>query len=447
MSVLGLLKGSQSVWLGLVGSLSVGWASCQPEYSFDPGGWSVGWVNTIGRVVQSPVGKLMLVWGVLILLWAWWRLYEDRARLTIKPAIVLAIWSLPLLLVPSVLSQDAVLYADLGWTLSTGADPYHVGLAMSGGPFARGVDPLWVGQGVAYPPVSLLLDQAVVSLTGAQPYWSVVAMRIPAILSVAAMLWLVPRIAKRLGVPTDSAVILGVLNPLVVLHFIGGAHSDAPMVALVLLAVWAVVMRPAWWMTFFVAPAIVGLAICVKQQAGLAVVAVAGLPVAAALSAMPLPRRLWTLAWRTTLVTLAAVTTFVGLSVATGIGFGWTRWLDVMGRAGTMAPLGLVDSLWAIANGAAGTSLSLAGRPSTYVLAAVVVLILVRFADRPLAALGWGSFSVAVLGQALQPWYLPLGLVVLALVPITRRQQYLAFGFGAVFVLVNALQTGLWHGQ
>jgi hypothetical protein len=77
----------------------------------------------------------------------------------------------------------------------------------------------------------------------------------------------------------------------------------------------------------------------------------------------------------------------------------------------------------------------------------VVVLILVRFADRPLAALGWGSFSVAVLGQALQPWYLPLGLVVLALVPITRRQQYLAFGFGAVFVLVNALQTGLWHGQ
>lgn len=447
MSVLGSLRKLPALWIGLVGTISVAWGSCHPEFSFDSRGWSQGWVNAIGLALPSPIDKLLIEWGVLILVWGWWQLYADRERAAINPAIVLAVWSLPLLLVPPVLSQDAGLYADLGWTMSSGADPYRVGLAMSGGPFVPGVDPLWAGSGVAYPPVSLLIDQAIVTITGAHPYWSVVAMRIPAVLGTAAMLWLVPRIATRVGVPSHTAVILGVLNPLVLLHFVGGAHSDALMVALVLAATWAVVSRPAWWMTFLVAPAIVGLAISVKQQAGLAVVAVAGLPVATALASMPLWRRLWTLAWRTVLVTVTAVGTFVGVSLWSGLGFGWTNGVDVMGRAGTLAPFGMVDHLWEWATGGSGAALGLAGRPSTYILVGVVVFILVRFADRPLSAVAWGSFSVAVLGQALQPWYLPLGLALLALVPLTRRQRYLVFGFAAVFVVWNALQTAVWHGQ
>lgn len=437
----------QALWIGLIGTISVAWGSCHPEFSFDTHGWGQHWVDTVGLAAPSPIDRLLIELGAVALVWGWWQLYTDRVKTPIRSTIVLTVWSLPLLFVPPVLSQDAVLYADLGWTMLRGADPYSVGLAMAGGPFVPGIDPLWAGSGVAYPPVSLLINQGVVTLTGAHPYWSVVAMRIPAVLGVIAMLWMVPRIAMKLGVPSDTAVILGVLNPLVLLHFVGGAHSDAPMVALVLFAIWAVMARPTWWMTFVVAPVIVGVAIAVKQQAGLAVVAVAGLPVAAVLASMPLWRRLWALAWRSVLVTVAAAGTFIGLSLLSGLGFGWTKWLDVMGLAGTPAPMGMVDHLWAVATGASDATMSLAGRPSTYVLVGVVVFILVRFADRPLSAAGWGSLSVAVLGQALQPWYVPLGLVLLALVPLTRRQRNLVFGFAAVFVFWNAAQTATWHGQ
>jgi hypothetical protein len=439
MSAIGSLKALRSLWVGLLGSISVAWASCAPGRSFDSRGWNEGWANSLGHLLPYPADGMLLKLGVLVFVGGWLLLYVDRDRLPVKPAVVLAVWSLPLLFVPPVLSQDAALYADIGWTMQSGANPYEAGLALSGGPFAAGVDPAWAGSGVPYPPLSLLLDQAVVTTTGARSYWSVVAMRVPALMSVATMLWLVPRIAARVGVPGKVALILGVLNPLVILHFVGGAHSDALEVALVLLAVWAVLAQPTQWMTFVVSPVVIGLAMAVKPQAGLAVVAVAGLPVADALAAMPRLGRWLTLAWRMALVSVVTVTTFVVVSLGTGLGFGWVKWLDLMGRAPTLAPMAIVDYRWLAAWGAVSSDVSLAARPSTYILAAVVVLILFRFADRPLAAAGWGSFAVAVLGQALQPWYLPLGLVLLALVPLTKRQGYLAYGFAAVFLVLSVL--------
>ena len=75
--------------------------------------------------------------------------------------VVLGLWSLPLLLVPPVLSADAVLYADLGWIVHQGQNPYLVGLTGAGGPYAPHVDPPWAGGGVAYPPLALLINAAV----------------------------------------------------------------------------------------------------------------------------------------------------------------------------------------------------------------------------------------------------------------------------------------------
>ena len=71
----------------------------------------------------------------------------------------------------------------------------------------------------------------------------------------------------------------------------------------------------------------------------------------------------------------------------------------------------------------------------------------VRFADRPLSLVAWGSLAIAVLGQALHPWYLPWSLALLALIPLTRRQRYWVFGFAIAFCIWNAIQTVIWHGQ
>lgn len=441
---------SRGVWLGVVGSLLVAWGSCHPEFSFAPDGWPSDAVNAVGLAAPLPWNRVVLIAGTVLLTWAWWHVRPTRDRAPVHAGTTLALWSLPLLLVPPVLSPDAVLYADLGWTLSTGANPYDVGLATSGGPFAHQVDPLWAGSGVAYPPLTLRLNQLVVAATGAHPYWSVVAMRVPALLAVAAMLFLVPRIASLLGMPRRSAVWLGVLNPLLVLHFIGAAHNDAPMVATTLAAIWVVLRRPGPWTAFLAGPVLVGVAMAFKQQGGLAVVAVAGLPVAAALAALPLGRRLWLLGRRTVLATLVALASFAAVSLASGLGFGWVEWLDLMGLANTPAPLALLAKggalLWSSAGGSYTGYLILAGRVGTLVLLAVLAWIGVRFADRPLSLVAWGSLVIAVLGQALHPWYLPWSLALLGLVPLTRRQRWWVFGFAITFGVWNAIQTAIWHG-
>lgn len=442
---------SPGVWVGFVGSIAVGWGSCHPEFSFDPNGWPAAVVNQLGRAAALPWDRVLIVVGVLALVWGWWRIRPTATRAPVHTATTLALWSLPLLLVPPVLSPDATLYADLGWTLHSGANPYLVGLAASGGPFVGQVDQLWAGSGVAYPPLTLLLTQFLGALTGFHPYWTVVAMRLPAIVAVAAMAWLVPRIATLVGVPARGAVWLGVLNPLLVLHFVGGAHNDAPMVAASLAAVWVAVRWPGRWAHFIVAPLLVGLAMSLKQQGGLTVIAVAGLPVAASLVTLPLAKRLWLLGWRTAVVTAVAGFGFAAISLASGLGFGWTGWLDLMGLASTPAPLAMIAKLGAMIVAAAGGSptsfLILAGRITTAILLIVLIWIVVHFSDRPLSAVAWGSLAVAVLGQALHPWYLPWSLALLGLIPLTRRQRYAVFGLAIAFCVWNAIQTVIWHGQ
>lgn len=442
---------SRGVWVGFAGLVAIAWGSCHPEFTFGPTGWGAAWVNTIGRAAAIPVNRILIVVGTIALTWAWWHIRPTRKRQPVHAGTTLALWCLPLLVVPPVLSPDAVLYADLGWTLSLGANPYLVGVATSGGPFAAQVDGLWAGSGVAYPPLTLRLNQLMVDLTGADPYWSVVAMRIPALLAVAAMLWLVPRIATRLGVARRGAVWLAVLNPLLVLHFVGAAHNDAPMVALSLAAIWVTCRWPSHWTSFLAGPVLVGVAMALKQQGGLTVIAVAGLPVSAALAALPLRRRLWLLGRRTGLATVVALATFAAISLATGLGFGWLNWLDLMGLAATPAPLALLGKggalVWQGLGGSYTGFLIWAGRVGTAVLLAVLGWLAVRFSDRPLAVVAWGSLAVAVLGQSMHPWYLPWSLALFALVPLTRRQRYWVYGLAIAFCVWNAFQTVVWHGQ
>lgn len=441
---------ARGVWMGVLGTTLMAWGSCAGEFADHPAGWPNPAIQALGALVPVPLNRILIVIGVLLLVRGWWLLKPEVGSLRFHSGLVVTLWSLPLLLVPPLLSNDAVLYADLGWSLMQGVNPYEAGLGGAGGPFAGQIDPLWYGHGVAYPPLTLRLQQLIVAATGAHPYFSVVALRIPALASVAAMLWLVPRLADALGIPRRGAVWLAVLNPLLVIHFIGAAHNDAPMVALSLLALWLVVRVPAPWMSLLVAPIVVGVAMGFKQQGGLTVVAVAGLPVSATLAALPLARRLWLLGWRTAIATVVTVLTFVVASLAAGLGFGWTAWLDLMGLAGTPAPLALLAKggalLVELAGGDPTAFLRVAGLVTTGVLLAVLAWIGVRFADRPLAVVAWGSLAIAVLGQAMHPWYLPWSLALLALIPLTRTQRRWVFGLAVAFTIWNSLQTVIWHG-
>lgn len=456
------LDGPGPAAIGVLGALLIGWGSCHPEFAYGPDGWPSPLVNAIGLALPLPANRFAIVAGVLLLVTAWWLLRPSdagaapasgspRTSSRRRTLVAMALWSLPLLLVPPVLSADAVLYADLGWIVNQGQNPYLIGLAGAGGPYAPHVDPLWAGSGVAYPPLALLTDALVVKLSGFATYGGIVAMRLPVLVALAVSAWVLPRLARDLGADADRALWWGLANPLVMLHFVGGAHNDALMVAVALIGIWLAVRRPGWLCSLLVAPAVIGVAMAFKQQAGLAVLACAGLPVAAQLVRSSLPARLWLLAWRSAVAVVAAVVVFAGITMAFGLDFGWTRWLSLMGKAGTVAPFSLLAQAGELLIGATGGDpswwLAAVGTVSTLTLLGVLGWVLVRFADRPLVAVAWGSLVVSVLGQSMHPWYIPWSVALLALLPLTRRQVGWVTGFLVAFAVWNTVQTVVWHSS
>lgn len=456
--------------LGLLATFLMAWGNSNPEFSFDPAGWPDPWITAFGATAVVPLDKVVLVAGSVLLSWVWWRLRPRLGRPGVRrPGLLVAVWALPFLLTPPQLTGDPVLYADLGWIVLQGQNPYVVGLTGAGGPYAAGVDALWAGHGVAYPALSLLVHAAMVAVTGAHPWWGIVAQRVPALVGVALLGVLLPRIVTlllsrrddegltaRLRVHDEAvwqarATWWGLLNPLLVVHFIGGAHNDALMAGVVLAAVWVVLAFPSAWARWLLAPALVGVAMALKQQAGLAVLPVAGLPVLALLRSTPVPRRLWVLGTRTAAVTAVAVAVFVGLSVVSGLGFGWLNWLNLMGAAGTPAPFWLLQD-WGgeflAQQGIDPTGFKrVVGLGSNVVLLGVLAWITIRWSDRPLHLVGWAALALAILGQSMHPWYLPWALAFLGLGPLTRRQRALVGGFVMAFVIWNTIQTVVWHGQ
>lgn len=449
---------------GMAASTLVGWGSAHPEFSFNPAGWLDPTVMVIGQALPMPWNRAAIVLGCLALSLLWWRLRPTASRAPMpRPGWLLVLWSLPLLWAPPVLSGDAVLYADSGWIENLGGSVYADGLGSAGGPFAPSVDELWRGSGVAYPPLALVVNQLVVALTGNDDYWSFVAMRIPAIIGVSMVAATAPRIAAHLQ-PMDPdargrALWWAILNPLVAVHFIGGAHNDALMVGCSLLAVFVVVSsletdrasarsRVLRWV---VAPVLVGVAMALKQQGGLTVLAVAGIPVVFQLRRLTLWPRLWAYGVRTAGVTAIAVASFVALAFASGKGFGWTAWLTLMGTAGTPAPFALLGQFGGDVIAWAGGDPSgfrfVVGMASNITLLAVLAWVVIRFSDRPVSAVGWGSLAVAILGQAMHPWYFPWSLALLGLVPLSRRQTWWVAGFACAFLVWNSIQTVVWHGD
>lgn len=307
--------------LGFLASLLIAWGSAHDEFSFYRYGWLEPGVGAIGALLPIPVNRIAIIVGALGLALLWWRLRVRPGFAGIeRPGWLLAVWALPLLWCPPVLSGDAVLYADSGWIENHGGSVYRSGLGSNFGPFGESVDALWRGSGVAYPPLTLLVNQVVVAATGNHPYWSIVAMRLPALLGVLLIGLTLGRIARHLA-PEDPdaparAAWWGLLSPMLVVHFIGGAHNDALMAGASLAAIWVVVVAAearasgrlaggaVATLTWLVAPALVGVAMALKQQGGLTVLAVAGVPILAELARAPLPKRLWLLGRRTALVTL-----------------------------------------------------------------------------------------------------------------------------------------------
>ena len=175
---------------------------------------------------------LLLTAGIFALIVAWVMLWKARpTEGAVRRAVCL--WSGVLALCAPILSRDVYSYLMQGAMLRDGFDPYSEGAAVNPGPYLWEVSHDWRNTTTPYGPLHLGLGKAVTWLVGDNVTAGLVVYRLISVAGFALIVWAVPRIAKQVGGDPALALWLGVANPVMLLHLIGGMHNEAVMVGLV----------------------------------------------------------------------------------------------------------------------------------------------------------------------------------------------------------------------
>ena len=282
----------------------------------------LGWLQTVpGRVLATAV----LMGGVLLMLDSWLRL-RPRAGRPGPTRHVLWLWSLPLLLAPPLFSRDAYSYAGQGRIVHIGLDPYRYGPAAIAEQYSQNVDPSGCTRRRRTGRCRLQIQHFIVDVAGrATRYAAAVAMRLPAILGVALIAFLLPKIASRFGYDIGMTTWFVVLNPLVVMHLVGGAHNDALMLGLMVLGIYLAVEKRPW-----LAAIAIAVAGAIKAPGLVAIPSSSppSRPAAPTAGFRPSPR----CSARLVRVGGACVAAFLAITVACGLGLRMAR---RAGRAGS----------------------------------------------------------------------------------------------------------------
>jgi len=395
-----VLPGFIATTLVAVGAFGVGWLPLDSALV----GWPV--VDAMrSTLLGSIVSKTSVIIGIVLLLQAWLLMGHDvlrgRTRRVDRLWIALAGWSLPLLLVPPLFSRDVYSYYAQGKLMVSGLDPYTNGSATVPGWFPAGVDPMWAEAPTPYGQFFLLLERGVAAFVGDQPYSGALMFRLLAVIGIVLLAWGVPRLARAGGIEPAKALWLGVLNPLVIMHFVSGCHNDALMVGLIVVGFVLVIERwPVWGLV------LVTLGASVKPI-GIIALPFAGLLWAGAAASWGRRWRCWVYSGAVSLVIL------VGLGVATRTGFGWVNAMSTPGAVQTwLSPptaVGMaISSLFELV-GIHRSELFIGAFRAMGTVASAVVLVWLCLRPEgrtPVRAAALAFFAVVALGPVVQPWYL-----------------------------------------
>jgi alpha-1,6-mannosyltransferase len=99
---------------------------------------------------------------------------------------------------------------------------------------AGSVPNIWKDTPAPYGPLFLWLGQHITALTGDNITVGIFLHRMLALAGVAMIVWALPRLARRCGVSPIAALWLGAMNPLVILHLVGGIHNESLMLGMML---------------------------------------------------------------------------------------------------------------------------------------------------------------------------------------------------------------------
>jgi hypothetical protein len=272
-------------------------------------------------------------------------------------------------------------------------------------PAPRFASPEWRTQPAPYGPVWETIGAGPSAAVGASRNDAQLAYRVLAVLGILACIGLV-----AWGTRSAAAVALLGWSPVIALHYAGGGHSDAWMVALLVLAVVArgrAIGGVAW-----------------PLAAGFKAIPVLFLPLELARTRLKQPRSFWLGLGATAAVLVAA-----SLGV---FGTGWIKGSSVAAHAGS--PLGGVHWLTE-----AGLRHRYAVVVGALVFAAVYAALLVHAWRRGRARMSLAASALVLCVSLVRPWY-ALWPTALAAVEEDAAGAVVAFALSAYLLLGDAVR-------
>ncbi len=417
-------------------------------------------------IAFSGMGILVLSW---LMLARFARPASARLATSGQLARTVAMWVAPLLLIPPLFSRDVYSYLAQSEIVHRGMDPYQLGPAQALGvadPLTAGVTNIWRETPAPYGPLLLRLGGWLAPVGGNNIVVGVLLQRGLAMVGVLLIVWAVPRLARRFGVQPATALWLGAANPLLIFHFVAGAHNDSLAIGLMVAGLEIGIRRLpvrvkgdsppplAKGELLFIALGVV----IITVGATVKIPAVLALPFLSVMVARRWHGRLKDLVWAGAPMALLFGVVLTAICVGTGLGFGWI--------GATASTPGLVRSFISptaeIANlsGVLGITLGLGnhtdalvpilGTLGNAITAAVTIKFLwasFKWRYRPIIGLGVSLGAAMILQINLQPWYLLWAVIPLAAAAGTSRFRVVATVISAGLPFLLPPTGGTFDGR
>ncbi len=386
-------------------------------------------------ISYSGMGLLVMCWLLIGRLAAPGRVRRlSRSQLS----HTLAMWTVPFLVTPPIFSRDVYSYLAIGSMSLHGFNPYDSGpydVLGDSDTFSHQVDGRWQHTPTPYGPAYLLIAKGIVAVSGQHLILAILLQRLVELIGVMAIIWALPRLARRCGVDPVAALWLGALNPLVLFHLIAGGHNEALMIG-AMLAGLVVALDRSW----VLGVVIVTIGVAVKATAAMA------LPFLVIALALRRSRRWPDLVRQAAMVAAVALGSFGLISWLAGYGLGWIAGL---GAPGTVRSFLSVTTSMGVGAGQIGLLLGLGDHADATIsvmqplgtgagtLVAVYLMWLTwRGRLEPILGLGLALGAFVLLGPVIQPWYLLWAALPLAAASSASRFRTAAVWVTAAYSLI-----------
>ncbi|QNP93025.1 MULTISPECIES: polyprenol phosphomannose-dependent alpha 1,6 mannosyltransferase MptB [Corynebacterium] len=397
--------------------------------------WEIPLVGILARMLHTTT--VMCFVGIALLVLGWFLLARftlprrHRVMLYLPPRTLWRIfvcWTFPILFTAPMFTQDIYSYLAQGSITAQGIDPY------SGGPvdllgvhneLARSVPLMWSHSPSPYGPVAMTYGAVISLVTNDSIVLGILCHRVVSIAGLWMSAWALSRLARRCGVAPQTALWVGVLNPLAILHLVGGIHNESAMMGLLLMGFELVLTglqdqdrssrRRALVLAGFILMSMAGL---VKVTAFVAL-GFAGVAVA-----LWRGGRIIDLLRAAVFAAVVAALTSITLSLVTGTGFGW---ITSQGGAAEIVSWMSLTTLTGLASNILAMYLGLGDHLNASLFlfralgAGVAAVWLARmlwaaFKSRihPLGAFGVSTLVMIFFFPVVQPWYLLWAIMPLA---------------------------------